>query len=153
HGIVPSELRHRLGQFLQPAVVGEATVVNRWIAAEVDFDCALSGRRCRTREICVLCRNLLGLRSRAVDPTLLERLAPPQVEVGTGMFRLPVVLNDLVAGWLVLPSDVTQELDSTLAVIKRSNQRLHDADRAVISARIPPGLEVVGFRNMPVAEL
>src|SRR5581483_3475999 len=30
--VVPSELRHRLGKFLQPAVVGELAVVDRGIA-------------------------------------------------------------------------------------------------------------------------
>ena len=29
-GIVPGELVHRLGQFLQPAVVGELAVVDGW---------------------------------------------------------------------------------------------------------------------------
>ena len=36
--IVPGELVHRLGQFLQPAVVGELAVVDGGIAAEVDLD-------------------------------------------------------------------------------------------------------------------
>ncbi len=36
--VVPGQLGHRLGQFLQPAIVGESAVVDRGIAAEVDFD-------------------------------------------------------------------------------------------------------------------
>ena len=38
HGIVPSELVHRLGQFLQPAVVGELSVVDGGVAADVELD-------------------------------------------------------------------------------------------------------------------
>jgi hypothetical protein len=37
-GIVPSQLRHRLRQFLQPAIVRELAVVDRGIAAEIDFE-------------------------------------------------------------------------------------------------------------------
>ena len=39
-GVVPGELGDRLGQFLQPAVVGEAAVVNRGVGPEDDFELA-----------------------------------------------------------------------------------------------------------------
>jgi len=35
--IVPGHLGHGLGYFLQPPVVGELAVVDRWIATEVDL--------------------------------------------------------------------------------------------------------------------
>ena len=38
HGVVPGELGHRLGQLLQPAVVGELAVVDGGIAANVEFE-------------------------------------------------------------------------------------------------------------------
>ncbi len=44
HGIVPGELRHRLGQFLQPAVVGELAVVDGGVATDVEFDGVGIGR-------------------------------------------------------------------------------------------------------------
>src|SRR5580704_5747393 len=37
-GVVPSELRHRLGKFLQPAVVGELPVVDGRVASDVELD-------------------------------------------------------------------------------------------------------------------
>ena len=37
-GVVPGELGNRLGQFLQPAVVGKAAVVNARIRTEDEFD-------------------------------------------------------------------------------------------------------------------
>ena len=39
-GVVPGELGDRLGQFLQPAVIGEAAVVDRGVGAEDDFELA-----------------------------------------------------------------------------------------------------------------
>ena len=38
HGVVPGELVHRLGQFLQPAVVGKLSVVDGGIATDVELD-------------------------------------------------------------------------------------------------------------------
>ena len=37
-GVVPGELGHRLGQFLEPAVVGELAVVDGGVAADVELD-------------------------------------------------------------------------------------------------------------------
>ena len=37
-GVVPRQLGDRLGQFLQPAVVGEAAVVDGRVAAEVHLE-------------------------------------------------------------------------------------------------------------------
>ena len=39
-GVVPGELGDGLGQFLQPAVIGEAAIVNRGVGAEDDFQLA-----------------------------------------------------------------------------------------------------------------
>ena len=38
-GIVPREFRERLGQLLEPAIVGPAAVADRRIRAEHDFEC------------------------------------------------------------------------------------------------------------------
>src|SRR5215469_4144486 len=37
-GVIPNQLRHGLGQFLQPAIIGEAAVVDAGVAAEIDVD-------------------------------------------------------------------------------------------------------------------
>src|SRR5438309_1994380 len=45
-GVVPGQFRHRLGKFLQPAVVGELAVVNGRVSAEIDFEgFGVDGRR------------------------------------------------------------------------------------------------------------
>ena len=48
-GVVPGQLGHRLGHFLQPAVVGEAAVVDGGVAAEVDLGAGHRRRRRRQR--------------------------------------------------------------------------------------------------------
>src|ERR1700722_18840868 len=45
HGVVPGKLSHRLWQFLQPAVVGELSVVDSRVAPNVEFDCLRMARR------------------------------------------------------------------------------------------------------------
>src|SRR5207249_3773227 len=42
-GVVPCQLAQRIGTFLEPAVVGEATVVDARVGAEADFDTAGCG--------------------------------------------------------------------------------------------------------------
>src|SRR3546814_16771111 len=41
----------------------------------------------------------------------------------------------------------------TAALIERRHQGLHNADRAVVRARIRPAFERVGLRQMPVTQL
>ncbi len=48
-GVVPGDLGHRLGAFLEPAVVGEASVVDRRIGAKDEFVSARRGLRRRWR--------------------------------------------------------------------------------------------------------
>ena len=69
------------------------------------------------------------------------------------MFRLPVILDDVMPASLRLASKKRNQFVNALAVVKRSNQGLHDADRPVISARITPGFEIMRFADMPVAKL
>ena len=85
--VVPGDFRQRLGQFLQPAVVGEATVVDCWIGAENNFESAgavtdcwpLDGRRSRCAGITRGAnRNCLrGQRSVRNEP-IVQTLAPPR---------------------------------------------------------------------------
>ena len=61
------------------------------------------------------------------------------------MLRLPVILDDLMPGGVGLSGEQRDQLVRALAVVERRNQRLHDADRTVVGARIAPGFEVVRF--------
>src|SRR5258707_1039359 len=97
--------------------------------------------------------NLLRLECGSLDPAIVQRLAPERVEIGSRMFRLPVILDDVMPPSLRLASKKRNQFVNALAVVKRSNQGLHDADRPVISARITPGFEIMRFADMPVAKL
>ena len=55
HGVVPGELGHRLGKFLQPAVVGELSIPDGGVAADVELDgVGVSGLAFRWRD-CRFC--------------------------------------------------------------------------------------------------
>ena len=85
-GVVPRQLGHRLGQFLHPAVVREASVVDRRVAPEIDLDAVvrrrLSGdaRRHIRRDGR---RRCAGNRRRARDEAVVEPFAPQRFE-GSG---------------------------------------------------------------------
>src|SRR2546429_10032773 len=68
------------------------------------------------------------------------------------MLFLPIRLHDVVAGRLCT-CEQCSEFVMALSAIERGDQRLHNANRAVISASIAPGFEVVSFIDVPVAEL
>ena len=105
HGVVPGELVHRLGQFLQPAVVGELSVVDGGIAADVELD-GVGVSAGVEREACaVLLADLLRRERRAFDPAVVQRLAPERVEVGAGVLLLPVGLHEVVSGGVGLPGE------------------------------------------------
>ena len=97
-GVVPGELGHRLGQFLQPAVVGELSVVDGGIAAEVELDGA-GVSNARAAEAPPPSRvNRFRSEGGAFDPSIVQRLAPELLEVGAGVLLLPVGAHKVVAG-------------------------------------------------------
>ena len=99
-----------------------------------------------------LALNLLRRERRAFDPAIVQRLAPEGVEVGAGMLLLPVGLHDFVAAGVGLPGEHRHQLVRALAVVQRRDQRLHDAHRAVVGARVAPGFEIVRLVHVPLAE-
>ena len=73
----------------------------------------------------------------------MQRLAPELLEVRARVLLLPVGANEIVAGRVGLTGEQRDEFDGALAVVKRRNQRLNDADGAVVGARVAPGFEFV----------
>ena len=82
----------------------------------------------------------------------MQRLAPELLEVGAGVLFLPVGANQIVAGRVGLTGEQRDEFQSALAVIERSDQRLNDADGAVVRAGIAPRFKFVRSGNVPLAE-
>src|SRR5581483_11500133 len=79
--IVPGELAARLGGFLQPAVVGEAPVVDIGVLPEDDLDALDPGGRRRQAEVAHADAHGPGRKSRALDEAIVHRLPPPSLEV------------------------------------------------------------------------
>src|ERR1051326_9362640 len=87
-------------------------------------------------------RNLLWRKCCSFNPSIMQRLPPELVEVRS-VLLLPVALNDIVTACTRLPSEQRQNFMCTLAVIQRSNERLHDANSTVVSTAVAPRLEIV----------
>ena len=73
-------------------------------------------------------------------------LAPELLEVRAGVLLLPVGADEIVSGGVGLAGEQRDEFDRALAVIERRDQRLDDADGAVVGAGIAPGFEFVRRR-------
>src|SRR5271168_2405949 len=137
HGVVPGELGHRLGQFLQPAVVGELSVVDRGIAADVEFDGVGRGIPISyARKAYGSHGNRFRGISCSVYPAIVQGFAPELLEVSAGVLLLPVGADKVVTRGVSLTGKKSDKLHCALAVVKRSNQRLNNADRAIVSASI-----------------
>src|SRR5271167_2003189 len=82
----------------------------------------------------------------------MQGLAPELLEVDASVLLLPVSASQVVSGGVGLSGEQRDKFQSALAVIKRSDQRLDDADRAVVGAGIAPSFQLVCLVNMPLAE-
>ena len=82
----------------------------------------------------------------------MQRLAPELLEVRAGVLLLPVGADEVVACRVRLAREQRDEFQSALAVIKRSDQWLNDADGTVIGAGVAPGFEFVCRVDVPLAE-
>ena len=131
HGVVPGQLRDRLGQLLQPAVVGEAAVEDRRIGAE---------RRSRDRRRLPLrmwrhCglrhRQRIGRRRDAFGANAVSGITPScsqrrhAVEV-VASSHLPVLADDVVGRPLRAIAHRRQHFVRRLAAVERRDERLDD---------------------------
>src|ERR1700728_1036782 len=68
------------------------------------------------------------------------------------MLFLPVGAHQIVTVRIGLSGKQCDEFDGALAVIKGSDQRLNNADGAVVGACIAPSLKFMRLIDMPLAE-
>src|SRR5581483_6260647 len=132
--IVPSQLGHRFGQFLKPAVIRETAIKHGRITPVIDLD-RVRIRGGRSSEI-LLRRYLLRGKCSSLNPSVMEGTLPEGIEVLSRMLFLPVTLHDGVSGGVTLTCQVSHELVLAFAAVERRNQGLHNTDRAVISPRV-----------------
>src|SRR5258707_8834491 len=115
HGVVPSELGHRLGEFLQPAVVGELSVVNGGVATDVELDGA-GVRLRRLRSTRTFRRYGFWSECCSFNPAIVQRFAPESFKVPAVLF-LPIGTNQMVAVRVSLPGEKRDKFRCALAAI------------------------------------
>jgi predicted cupin superfamily sugar epimerase len=77
----------------------------------------------------------------------VQRLAPELFESpAPRVLLLPIGADYIVTRGLGLAGEQRDKFNCALAVVKRRNQRLDDADRAVVGASVTPGFEFVRLR-------
>ncbi len=153
-GVAPGDLRHRVGQLLEPAVVGVAAVVDRRGWSQDEFVALGGGRgrcafRCRRDRRAV--KGQLGLRLLAAHETVVERHLEIPLEGNRRAcgidFLPPAVLHEREEvrgrGGTQGPGPGQQDLFSLARVVQRTHGRLLEAPHAVGTIVISPGLEPV----------
>ena len=145
HGVVPGDLRERLRQLLQPAVVREAAVVDRRIGCERDFvarrDCGRTrtrparGRRPRS-SAAARCRRS---RRRAAPAARTSRTPGPTPAAAPASSSL--TRSRSVRSGRALKAATTSCTEWPW--IQRRDERLDDGRRAVVRSRVAPLLQEV----------
>ena len=149
-GVVPAQIRNRLGQLLQPAHIRPAAVVDIRIGPEDDLERILRrgrGNRSLERRARTRLRGLVV--GRAVDPALVQRLPPARLKVALDQ-RLPGLAHRIVGAQHRLIQQRLQNMMRRLAAIERIDHRLHNRNRAVVGPHIRPRLEIMRRGNVPV---
>ena len=154
--VVPGDLGEKVRGFLQPRVVGEASIERIGRGREHDFEFAildarateLSRRECGRGECDQrgICRRQRG----ASDETIVHGLAPvaraEQLAIASSVER---GADQHVAG-LAFTDDEAEQFAGRDAAVDRHDERLTDGDGAVPRTRVVPRLEVVSARQVPV---
>src|SRR5581483_4980557 len=127
------------------------------VGAKYNFQASLACRpnlpTCRLSAARRFQRDLLRGQARARNKTVVDRGFPEWVEGRCESLSFPIGLHDVVAVPFGMTLKNGEHLVNRFPVIERSDQRLDDGDGAVIGPRLTPGLKIMGFWNMPVAEL
>ena len=152
-GVAPDLLGERLGAFLQPGIVGETAVPDRWVGLEHERE--RRGRRRPARAAAISApapspaATRFRPRSRSPASRATSRRNRPARTAPTGSSpRLP---HEIVGRSRERAGEQREQLVRGAGVVKRPDQRLHDAGGALESAQIRPALERVGQRQMPLA--
>ncbi len=149
--VIPGELGDGPRHFLQPAVVGEAAVVNRGVGAENQFEArsgfAGGGHGAGLR------RDRLRGQGGIGDQTVVNRTTPRGFEIAAAfVLRGPVALDDVHAAAQRGIAQHREYFGGGASAIQRLDQRLLQGDGSVISAAIAPGFEEVRFGQSPLAD-
>ena len=157
--VVPGDLGEKVGGFLQPRVVGEATVERTGRRCKHDFEFAvLHARAAELRRSQRRCgegrdRDRGGRRCSSCDETIVHRLAPitraEQLPVASGVER---GAHEHVTGF-AFAEDQAEQFARRDTAVDRHDERLTDGDGAIPRARIVPRFEIVSARQVPIGLL
>src|ERR1019366_5018345 len=152
-GIVPGQFGDGLGQFLQPAAVGEAAIVDGGVGAEDHFH--LPGHFFPAElfgDGFAVDGPGLGGERRAFDHAVVNRAAPPGFEIRAFVPVRPIAFDDLVGAGIGRAGERLQNLAGGAAAVERLDERLLDGDGAVEGAGVAPGFQVMRFGQEPLAD-
>ena len=157
-GVVPGQLGDRLGTFLEPAVVGGATVERGRIGPEDQLDLAGGfARQGARRGGDRAAGNGHGFnRGRGSGHyTVVQTAAPETFEgataTGGGEVSLPGFAHQLHHRSVATAEQRRDHRQRRLGVVEGINERLDQGRGTVESAQVTPRLEVVRFGDVPVA--
>ena len=156
--VVPCQLGDRLGELLEPAIVCEAAVENSWVRLEKDFEFA--GSRGLLRALPLLRpgpeSDRLRVKSRVDNDAIVDRRLPEVLEVSRPSLLFPVAppepANQLVVRRSQSMSQKRKDLVSRTPVVERFDKGLHNAGCPIECAGVAPGLQIMGLREMPLAQ-
>ena len=150
--VVPRQVRHRPRNLLHPAHVRVAPVVHMRIGPERHFNAARRGRTGAGRQS-ALRRYRLRREGRAVNPSIVQRLAPVEFRIALrqrAAIAHPRRAHRVVGSNIRIVQQRLQDFMRRVPAVHRIDHRLHDAHRAVIGPRIRPHLEIVRVVDVPV---
>src|SRR5262249_10338338 len=114
----PGKLRYRLCQFLQPAVVREPAVVNRWIRTENEFE-LIRSKRFRPGQIgrIELGGNGKWGKSRACYRAVIQCLSPVLFDISAAQNRLHVLPHSVKRSYTGLVRECRQNFERRVRLI------------------------------------
>src|SRR5947208_14693888 len=86
------------------------------------------------------------------DHGVVERGSPKQLEILRSTLLFPVIPHDVVARSPRLARQSRNNFMRGATAVQWRNQRLNDRYRAVVSAHVAPGFQIVPLRDVPMTQ-
>ena len=149
-GVFPDELGERLGEFLEPGVVGDGAVPDGGVGADEEVEGIGRGGG-RGRRGGRVEGDGFGGEGGAVNEAGAEGGFPARGEGGGVGAALPEGAEEVAAGVLLAVGEVGDQFVGGAAFVERLDGGLHEADGAVDRAGVAPSFERVLEGQVPLA--
>ena len=97
-------------------------------------------------------RDVPGRRGGSGNHAVVERGSPKQLEILRSTLLFPVIPHDVVARSPRLARQRRNNFMRGATAVQWRNQRLNDRYRAVVSAHVAPGFQIVRLRDVPMTQ-